>query len=800
MFRPATAAEPTLDELIGEADQRPVATLDHSGPFFTAIDAVVDDRLTKLRADIAALAAVEAVVVAATLAATPPVVTAHQPSTVKPAVAPVTTAKPVGEPPMVFTIRRVTSRPWRWTKQVTIFFDTGAAAIARPFAALPLSARSKAVIAFGLVALLLVAPLSLVRYYQTLTGTKTAVLQSASAAAANLTAATQAVSAEQLADAAANFQAAEQQLTVADQAIDGIDRWITVLAKLVPSANKQLTTASALTDIGVAAAKIGQELTEALQLLEDPAATVIAKVDRLATALAVVAPELADLQAVVGAIDSSVVPEAQRPTVAELTAKLPLMITSAQRFSKIAQVLQPALGQQAIKRYLIVFQNNRELRATGGFIGSYALVDITNGQIQNIEIPGGGSYDLQGGLTERVASPAPLWLINPRWEFQDSNWWPDFPTSAQKMLWFYNHAGGPTVDGVIAINADAVADLLGVIGPVTAAGQTVTASNFFDVTQYQVEVAYDRTTNRPKEFIGQLAEPVLQQLLSANRTELIQLMTVLSGAMQRKDIQFYLTDQAGEQQVLDLGWGGQIINTGGDYLMVVATNIAGQKTDGVIRQQIDHAPTIAVDGTVTDTVTITREHHGIKNAPFDGMRNVSYLRVYVPAGSQLVSASGFATPAAGLFVEPSEPLQQDADLVRVSGITRTDSATGLKINQEFDKTVFGGWTQVDPGQTTTVQLTYRLPVKLKFSSAITPWPLINQWLGWLPLGTRTAPYTLTVQRQSGSPSEFTTRINYPPVLYPVWWSDPRMKIDEAAIQFASPLDADHRLGVLFTKP
>ena len=94
-------------------------------------------------------------------------------------------------------------------------------------------------------------------------------------------------------------------------------------------------------------------------------------------------------------------------------------------------------AKDQLRRYLVVFQNNTELRATGGFIGSFALVDFANGKIKHIEIPTGGPYDLAGSLRETVMSPQPLHIVNPIWQFQDANWFPDFPTSAKKIMWFY---------------------------------------------------------------------------------------------------------------------------------------------------------------------------------------------------------------------------------------------------------------------------------------------------------------------------------------------------------------------------
>ena len=92
----------------------------------------------------------------------------------------------------------------------------------------------------------------------------------------------------------------------------------------------------------------------------------------------------------------------------------------------LSSALDSVFGDKQLKRYLIVFQNNNEIRPTGGFMGSFALVDIQKGKILNIDIPGGGTYDLKGQMKKEVEPPLPLQLSNNRWEFQDANWFPDF--------------------------------------------------------------------------------------------------------------------------------------------------------------------------------------------------------------------------------------------------------------------------------------------------------------------------------------------------------------------------------------
>ncbi len=88
------------------------------------------------------------------------------------------------------------------------------------------------------------------------------------------------------------------------------------------------------------------------------------------------------------------------------------------------------LGDRYPHRYLILFQNNNEIRPTGGFIGSYAIMDINDGYIENLETY--DVYDLDGAYWEIIEPPEEFYKFTSNWRFRDSNYSPDFSYSAKK--------------------------------------------------------------------------------------------------------------------------------------------------------------------------------------------------------------------------------------------------------------------------------------------------------------------------------------------------------------------------------
>ncbi len=502
----------------------------------------------------------------------------------------------------------------------------------------------------------------------------------------------------------------------------------------------------------------GEHLANAAQLLSaamndvrgSTSGSLTTKLDILSQYLVRLDPEIAAAQQTLSSVNAKQVPASMQTQFTLLQSTLPELTQTLTQIKTSYSAIRTLLGADGPMRYLVLFQNNTELRPTGGFIGSYAEITFRDGAIDEINIPGGGSYDLQGSLTEFVQAPDPLKLINARFEFQDGNWFPDFPTSAQKLLWFYDHAGGPTVDGVIAVNATSVADLLSIVGAIDMPeyDRTIDSENFLFETQKIVENEYDKTQNRPKQFLADLAPRLLDRVEGDDTMTLLHVLKHVARTFETKEAQVYLRDPQLAKLIDALGWSGRVASTQGDYLMTVDSNLGGGKTDLVIKEDIEAHILINDDGTIDNTVSITREHKGLTGALFTGVNNVDYVRLYVPQGSTLISASGdFAAPATELFKQSNVPLAADDTVRLVSGATQQEPISGTRVNDEFGKTVFGNWMQTKPGSRSTITYTYRLPFRIaSLSSDQSLLDRVKMAVGI----AHVERYSLLVQKQSGA--------------------------------------------------
>jgi hypothetical protein len=596
-----------------------------------------------------------------------------------------------------------------------------------------------------------------------------------------------------------SFSDAQAAIGAARQSVDSLGQVANALLERVPAVGDEFRSGKALLKAGDNLSTAAVLLSKSLDFINDKSLDLTAKIAKAQELAERSEPLLAAAQTALDSADQ--LPENMQGDIASLRSQVSTMDAMTRGFLELAPSLRNILGERESKRYLVLFQNNAELRPTGGFIGSFALVDVDRGEVKRVEVPAGGPYDLQGSLKTSVLAPEPIRLISAKWEFQDANWFPDFAASAKKLAWFYSQSGGPTVDGVIAINAPVLAGLLDAVGPISMpAYKTVaTGTTVLATAQEIVESDTARESGKPKQFIADLLPLVLAKITSADGENALAAIKVFAQALEEKDIQISFSDDSAQAAFSKLGWTGTLapVPDGFDSLELVRTNIAGGKTDTVIKTNIRHEAAVDADGSVTDHVTVTLEHQGKKGEKFTGVRNVSYVRLYVPLGSRLVKAAGDIRPPAYSFFDlPPAGAVPDATLAELTGVTLHDPNSGTAVGNEFGRTVFGVWTQTDPGQTTTLSFDYRLPFKITPSA---PAPTFIQKIG---IGTPEAPsaaFGLLIEKQSGAQNtEISSSLKLPAGWYTALTS-PEGIADGSGWSMSSEIASDQAIGAVISK-
>jgi hypothetical protein len=358
-----------------------------------------------------------------------------------------------------------------------------------------------------------------------------------------------------------------------------------------------------------------------------------------------------------------------------------------------ARVFPSVAGYPEEKQYLFLLQNPWELRPTGGFIGTYGILKVKDGELAEFKTH--DVYSLDNPATDagyKVEPPQPIkdYLVD-NYFFRDANWSPDFPTSAYTLLRFYEEEKkiigekAPNFDGVIAVTPRLIENLLLLLGGLEVDGEKYSAENFTELLQYKVEVDWHQQglqVDERKNVVAEIAMSLKERLFALPFTDLQKVILLAIDLLNEKEILMYFKDPLAMDIVRNNDWTGEIKSVNGDYLFVVDTNLASLKTDEVMEKTLSYK-LVEKDGKLLATASMTYKNKG--TFTWKHTRLNSYSRFYVPKGSNLLSSSG----------------QMKRDRSKEIGKVETF--------EEFGKSVFGAFISIEPGHTKTLSLTYELP-------------------------------------------------------------------------------------------
>jgi hypothetical protein len=521
--------------------------------------------------------------------------------------------------------------------------------------------------------------------------------------------AVQSLTAQDMNGASMWFQSAEASF----QELAKSTRYLTSQANHLINQSLYLDTADKLIESGILVSQMGQRLIELAENIKQIPQRFIQGDSDLVSLIHEKQAEFDDLfqdvlvlQRNITTLNSSVLPAYLREKVAQAQDQIGQLIAVLMEADKGFDTALKLLGDKVPHRYLILLQNNHELRATGGFLGSYMIIDINDGAITKMEA--NDVYQTDGQLTDVVKPPAGIDQVADRWFMRDANYSPDFPTSAEQIMWFLEHSRGPSVDTVIALDQNVVEGLLKITGPVRLKNFPfqIRADNFNDMISFYIEAKLSDTAT-PKQLLFDLVPVFKEKLFSLENA--IELAPVLKTMAEERHVQVYSKDPQVQSLAEKFRIDGKMIAPAPktDFLALVTTSIGGNKSDQYIKTDIDHHTEISHTGLIMDSLEITKSHtwsekdfavwqelvdiYGTGKAGLETLKfiqgagdNTDYMRVYVPLGSQLVKSDGV-----GLW---------DVEIVEDMGYT-------------VFSFMFG---PVSAGTNKTVKLQYELPYSLSF--------------------------------------------------------------------------------------
>lgn len=398
--------------------------------------------------------------------------------------------------------------------------------------------------------------------------------------------------------------------------------------------------------------------------------------------------------------------------------------------AKDALLLLPnALGNNSPKNYLIIFQNDKEIRGTGGFMTAYAFMTFDKGHISTTQSD--DIYRLDERLLATCQSkicpltppeaivkylPEVSGKARSAWSMRDSNLSPDVPASMKEFERMYSLLGqGTPFDGIILIDSHVVEELIKITGPVEVFGIKYSAEidprcncpNVIYELENYAQIVQKGEQDR-KAILGTLMAQILARALGSSTEKLPELINAGVKLANAKDVIFYMHDPKLQKALSNLNWTGQVKDFKGDYLYVNDSNFAGGKSNLYVTQDVSLNIDINNSGKVKNMLTIKYSNPQKYDTWLNGI-NRDYVRIYVPRGAKLMSSKG-----------------SEVEVTTISN--------------ELNKTVFEAFIQVRPQNSTTLTFEYELPGNFQGDE----YPLLIQ----KQPGAKHFPYTIKLNSRT----------------------------------------------------
>lgn len=378
----------------------------------------------------------------------------------------------------------------------------------------------------------------------------------------------------------------------------------------------------------------------------------------------------------------------------------------------LLEQLPSILGQPDPKRYFVLFQNDKELRPTGGFLTAYAIFKIEQGKmlVESSE----DIYELDNRISPKKSAPEEILTYHKgvfTFNIRDSNLSPDFKLSMQQFEELY--PGEFDFDGIIAVDTNVLVEAIKILGEFNIAGRKFSAENdercdcprvIYELEDYATRpVNYVRETR--KDIIGALMLEIMKKALGVSPSQYWgPLFQMGLDQINQKHMLAYMKEEKAQIGVESLNMGGRIADgieildykddSGWDYLHINDANMAGAKSNLFVEQTVTQDFSVK-DGKITKTLTIDYKNPAPAsdcNLETGGLclngilRN--WVRIYVPKGSKLVEGKGSESPKDG-------------------------SSNEFITREELGKTVFEGFLTVRPQGAAKMELKYELPDNIR---------------------------------------------------------------------------------------
>jgi len=322
---------------------------------------------------------------------------------------------------------------------------------------------------------------------------------------------------------------------------------------------------------------------------------------------------------------------------------------TALRLKSIALELPSLLGKDKPTTYLVLFQNNMELRPTGGFIGSFALLTFDSGRLADTSVS--DVYAADGQLKGHVEPPLPIkdYLGEANWFLRDSNWDADFPVSAARAEWFLDKEMDKSVDGVVGVDLAVAKNFLSVLGPIGLSdfNMVIDEGNLYEKIQSEVEGNFFPGSYKKTNILTSLTRELMAQISNIPQGKYLDFARSLIKNLEERHIQVFVHNRRAQAAMAPMGVDGAVTqptcsgNCYADWLGMVEANVGVNKANYFLKRsallEVSLAPT-----SIKRFLTLKLENDA-NPALGESGRYKTYLRLMIPKASEITGVETFSS-------------------------------------------------------------------------------------------------------------------------------------------------------------
>ncbi|HRZ84526.1 MAG TPA: DUF4012 domain-containing protein [Candidatus Dojkabacteria bacterium] len=350
-------------------------------------------------------------------------------------------------------------------------------------------------------------------------------------------------------------------------------------------------------------------------------------------------------------------------------------------YKETTAFLPEILGVTERQRYLVLLQNESEIRSTGGWITSYGIVGIEGGQIRELFVDdiynADGTLRVQGKRYSPPESMSKALGID-EWSFSLVNWSPDLAETRIASEQFVSDLGkGNDLDGVITIDITFFQKLLDKWGGVEVPGEDeiITGQNIYEKV-FQMHREFTPGSTQKTTFLANLANEIIKKFLSMDIGQFVEIGDVLLSSLDEKHLQVSFKNNSAYNFFNNRNWAGSLDNKYNDAPISIDWNWGGNKANQYLNKNLALNISIKDEETIDFAYTLTVENSSTNNVYPQG-DYINYQRIFIPSEAQILKVVGFDKNKFSTYKE-----------------------SGLK--------VIGGWFNIPVKEVATLEISYRL--------------------------------------------------------------------------------------------